>query len=129
MLSVSEEVIKKILHDLDISKAAGMDQIPTKFLRDVAEVLALSLRNIINLSIKLSTFPEECKDPKLKPILKKCGRTDHKNYRPNSLLPLISKIIEKSIYFQVEDYLDNKKLVYVYQPDFRTNRSTDFCQD
>ena len=70
-----------------------MDQIPAKLLRDGAEVLALSLRNIINLSIKLSTFPEECKIAKLKPIFKKGARTDPKNYRLVSLLPLVSKII------------------------------------
>ena len=57
-----------------------MDQIPGKFLRLGAKVLALPLRNIINLSIKLSTFPEECKIVKLKPIFKKGARTDPKNY-------------------------------------------------
>ena len=104
-----------------------MDQIPAKFLRDGAEVLALPLRNIINLSIKLSTFPEECKIAKLKPIFKKGARTDPKNYRPISLLPLVSKIIEKSIHFQIEDYLNKKKLIYMYQSGFRTNHSTDLC--
>ena len=64
-------MLKKILLSFDASKAAEMDQIPAKFLRDGAEVLALPLRNIINLSIKLSTFPEECKIAKLKPIFKK----------------------------------------------------------
>ena len=52
--NVSEEVIKKILRSLDTSKAAGMGQITTKFLRDSAKVLPFHLRNIINLSIKLS---------------------------------------------------------------------------
>ena len=56
--NVSEQVIKKSLLSLDTSKAAGMDQIPSKFLRDGAEVLALPLRNIINLLIKSSTFPK-----------------------------------------------------------------------
>ena len=86
--NVSEENVKKILISLDTSKAAGMDQIPAKFLRDGAEVLTLPLENIINLSIKLSTFPEECKIAKVKPIFKKGARTDSKNYRPISLLPL-----------------------------------------
>ena len=125
--NVSEKFIKKILLSLDTNKAAGMDQIPVKFLRYGAEVLAFSLRNIINLSIKLSTFPEECKIAKLKPILKKGARTDPQNYRPISLLPLVSKIIEKSIHFQIEDYLNKKKLIYMYQSGFRTNDSTDFC--
>ena len=119
--------MKKILLSLDTSKAAGMNQIPAKFLRDGAEVLAVPLRNIISLSIKLSTFPEECKFAKLKSIFKKDANTDPKNYRPVSILPLVSKIIEKSIHFQVEDYLNKKKRIYMCQPGFRTNHSTDLC--
>ena len=48
-----------------------MDQIPAKCLRDGAQVMALPLRNIINLSINSLTFPKECKIAKLKPIFKK----------------------------------------------------------
>ena len=59
--NVFEEYVKKISLSLDTSKAAGMDQIPAKFLRGGVEVLALPSGNIINLSIKLSAFPEECK--------------------------------------------------------------------
>ena len=76
-----------------------MDRIPAKFLRDGAEVLAPPFKNIINLSIKLSICPEECKIAKLKPIFIKGARTYPKNYQPISLLPLVSKINEKSIYF------------------------------
>ena len=83
--NVSEEDVKKILLNLDTSKATRMDQIPAKFLRDGAEVLAFPLGNIIHLSIKLSTFPGECKIAKLKPIFIKGARADPKNYRPVSL--------------------------------------------
>ena len=69
-----------ILLRLDTSKAAGMDQIPAKSLRDGAKVLPLPLRKIINLSIKLSPFPEERKIVKLQPIFKKGARADLKNY-------------------------------------------------
>ena len=82
---------------------------------------------MISLSIKLSALTEECKIAKLKPIFKKGARTDPKNYRPISLLPLVSKIIEKSIHFQIEDYLNRRKLIYMYQSGFRTNHSTDLC--
>ena len=68
--NVSEEVIKQILLSLDTSRGSGMYQIPVKFLREGEEVSALPLRNI-NLSIKLSTFPQECKIAKLKAIFKK----------------------------------------------------------
>ena len=74
-----------------------MDQIPSKFLRNGAEILALPLRNIMNLSITLSTFPEECEIAKLEPIFKTGARTDPKNYP------------KKSIHSQIEDYLNKKK--------------------
>ena len=125
--NMSEENVKKILRNLDTSKATGMDQIPAKFLRDGAEVLALLLGNIIHLSIKLSAFPGQYKIAKLKLIFKKGARADPKNYRPIPLLPLASKIIEKSIHFQIEGYLNKKKLIYMYQSGFRTNHSTDLC--
>ena len=79
---------KKILLNPDTSK------ISRKFLRDGAEVLALPLRNVINLLIKQSTFPEERKIPKLEPIFKEGA----------SLLLLVSKIIENLFHFQIEDY-------------------------
>ena len=85
-----------------------------KFLKDGAEVLALPLRGILNFSIKSSTFPEKCRIVKLKPIFKKGERPDPKNYRPISHLPLVSQIIEKSIHFQIEDYLNKNKLIYMY---------------
>ena len=112
---------------LNTSKAAGIDQILATFLREGAELLALPLGNIINLSKKPPTFIEECKIAKLKSIFKKGARTDPKNYRPISLLPLVSKIIEKSIHFQIEDFLNKRKLIYMYQSGFRTNHSTGLC--
>ena len=57
-------------------------------------------------------FPEEYKIAVLKSIPKKDARTDPKNYTTISLLPLVSKITEKSIYFQIEDCLNKKKLIY-----------------
>ena len=61
----------------------------------------------------------------LKPIFKKGASTDPKNYLPISLLPLVSKMIEKSIHFQIEGYLNKKTLIYMYQSGFRANHSTD----
>ena len=78
-------------------------------LRDGAVALAFPSRNILNLLIKLSNSPEECKIAKLKSIFKSRARTALKNYQTISLLPLVSKIIEKSIHFQTEDYLNEGK--------------------
>ena len=42
-------------------------------------------------------------------------------------MPLVSKIIEKSMHFQIESYLNKKNLIYMYQSGFRKDHSTDLC--
>ena len=84
-----EEIIKKILLSLNTSKVTGMDQAPATFPKDCAKLLILLFRNIINSSIKRSSFAEECKIAKLKPILKKDASTDPKNYQPILILLLV----------------------------------------
>ena len=118
---------KKILKNLNVGKASGIDQISARFLKDIAPVIAIHLANIINLSIKLDTFPSQCKIAKIGPLFKKDIKTEAKNYRPSSLLPLILKVIEKSIYNQTQDYLQRNELLYSYQSGFRANHSTDTC--
>ena len=83
-----EETIIKFLCCLDVSKAPGMDEIAPRFLKDDTKVLGKPICDIINLPIKLSAFPDKCKIAKLTPLFKKGSKTDLKNYRPISLLPL-----------------------------------------
>ena len=112
---------------MDENKAAGLDNLSGKFLKDGATILAKPLSQICNLSIKYSTFPNDCKIAKLKPLFKRGSKTDPKNYRPISLLPLISKIIEKIIHDQTQSFLDKNNVIYRYQSGFRKFYSTDSC--
>ena len=68
---VSEETVLKILKDMDENKAAGLDNLSGKFLKDGADILAKPISQICNLSIKYSVFPADCKIAKLKPLFKK----------------------------------------------------------
>ena len=77
-----------------------------------------------NLSIKLSAVPNECRIAKLKPLYKKGKKTDPKNYRTISLLPVISKILEKLIHDQTMEFV-TKYLIYKFQSGFRKFHSTD----
>ena len=117
----------KLLEDLNPSKSAGLDNIAGKFLKEGASILASPLTDLCNLSISLSSFLDECKVAKLKPLYKKTPKTKPKNYRPISLLPLISKIIEKIIHNQTQSFLDENKILYTYQSGFRKHYSTDTC--
>ena len=83
--------------------------------------------SIYNLSIKLSAVTTECKIAKPKPLYKKGKKTDPKNSRPISLLPVISKILEKVIHDQTMEILTEKNILYKFQSGFRKFHSTDSC--
>ena len=91
----TEDIVLKLLKNIDISKAAGVDNLPSRFLQNGAVILAKPMSKICNLSIKSKNFLDPCKLAKLKPILKKKLRMDPSNYRPISLLPLISRYLRK----------------------------------
>ena len=98
-----------------------------KLLKDGAEVLTKPICDIINLSIKLFTFPDKCKFAKLIPLLKKGLKTDPKNYRTISLFRRLPKLIEKAIHTQTQEYLDKYSLLYRFQSGFRKYFSTYSC--
>ena len=119
--------ILKLLKQLNAAKSAGIDNLTGKFLKEGAPVLASPITDLVNLSISLSLFPDDCKIAKLKPLYKKEAKTKPKNYRPISLLPLLSKIIERIIHNQTQEFLDKNNILYKYQSGFRKHHSTDTC--
>ena len=90
--TVQPNTISNLLKSCNVNKAAGIDNVSGRFLKDGADVLGIPITQICNLSIKLSHFPKDCKVAKLKPLYKKGTKTDHQNFRPISLLPIASKI-------------------------------------
>ena len=123
----SPEKILSILKGLNPSMAAGIDNLSGKFLKDGAHVLARPISQLCKLSIKLNSFPRNCKIAKIKPLFKKDCKTDPQNYRPILLLPLLSKIIKRIVHDQTEEFLSKNKLLYRFQSGFRRNYSTNTC--
>ena len=124
---VAPTTILKLLKQLNPAKSAGIDNLTGRFLKEGALVLASPITDLVNLSISLSLFPDDCKIAKLKPLYKKEAKTKPKNYRPISLLPLLSKIIERIIHDQTQEFLDKNNILYKYQSGFRKHHSTDTC--
>ena len=124
---VTVETVQEILKSFDITKSAGIDNISGLFLKDGAEVLSSPIAQLCNLSISTSSFPDGCKTAKLLPLYKKGCKTDPQNYRPISLLPLISKIIEKIVHNQTQSFLDKNNILFNFQSGFRKKFSTDSC--
>ena len=124
---VSEKTISDFLKKIKTKKTTGIDNLSGRFLKDGSKVLATAIAQICNLSIKLSTVPDECKIAKLKPLYKKGKKTDPKNYKPISLLPVISKILEKVIHDQTMDFVTKKNILNKFQSGFRKFHSTGSC--
>ena len=105
-----------------------MEHLSGRFTKDGAKVLAKPITELCNLSITSGKFPDSYKIAKLKPIYKKGSLIEASNYRPISLLLLISKVIEKVIHHQTSTFLNSRNLLYNNnQSSFRKNLFTDYC--
>ena len=123
----TEKKALEVLQLIVILKAAGIDKISGRFLKDGANILAKSIAKIGKISISSGLFPSDCKIAKFKTLCKKESKTNPENFRPISLLPLISKVIERIVYDQVGNFLLQNNILYNYQSGFRKNHSTDLC--
>ena len=124
---VDQASILKMLEKSNANKAPGIDKLPGIFIKDGASLLAAPLTQLINLSISTASFPDSFKIAKLVALYKKGCKTDPKNYRPVSLLPLISKIFERVIHIQTEKFLSDNNILYKHQSGFRPFHSTESC--
>ena len=88
----------KFLSNTDISKATGCDQIGPRLLKIAAPFIVDSITYICNLSIKNSFFPDKWKNGKVTPLHKSGSKDDVNNFRPISVLPILSKILEKNMF-------------------------------
>ena len=116
-----------MLEKTNAHKAPGIDTLPGIFIKDGASVLAAPVTQLINISISTSPFPDPFKIAKLVALYKKGCKTDPKNYRPVSLLPLLSKIFEQVVHLQTEKFLSDNNILYVNQSGFRPLHSTETC--
>ena len=98
-----------------------------KNLKDRVQILTKSISELCNLSMTLGSFLDACKIAKLNPLFKKGSKTDPSNYRPISLLLLLSKVFERVALDQTEEFLSLDKILYDYQSGFTKNHSTDTC--
>ena len=92
--SVHPDEIKEIINDMKNSKSCGLDNIDSFVLNLASDELTPSIAHIVNLSITRNSFPYLWKTSKVIPLFKKEDATLPKNYRPVSLLPMLSKILE-----------------------------------
>jgi len=109
------------------NESRGLDNQPSGLLKDCADEVAQPLCYIINLSLSSSTVPTFWKQAKAVPIHKSGDSDNPANYRPISILPVLSKILEKAVYSQLINYLENNQLLSEAQYGYRKRRSTELA--
>ena len=112
-----------IIGSLDATKATGLDGITPNILKKSADIVNPSLLKIINISISTGQFPDLLKVAKIIPIHKSGAQDDPANYRPISILSIISKVIEKHVTKHLFAYLNKYSLLHKSQSGFRKHHS------
>ena len=114
-----------VFKDLNDTNAYGSDGIPLSYLRDALPVLIFYIFIIINTSIVTGIFPKSWKHPYVIPFFKSGDADNVSNYRPISLLPILSKVLEKIVANQLMSFLESNKLLAKNQHGFRKYLSTE----
>ena len=109
---------------LDQSKASGCDDLPVRMLVDAKEFVSEPLAFIMNLSFPTGIFPDNLKMARVVPIFKKGDKSIPGNYRPISILPIISKLFEKLVNNRIVNFLERNEILYNHQYGFRHGYNT-----
>ena len=104
-MSFSTEDVAAVLVGLDTTKACGPDQLSPHVLKHCAYQLAPSLALLFNLSMSASVLPSNWKLAHVAPIHKKGPRDDVENYRPVSLLSILSKVMERCVFNHIYEHV------------------------
>ena len=124
---IDEIVIHNIIQNLNSKSSFGHDGISTNLLKFLEPLLTKSLALIVNQSIVTGIFPDKLKLAKIIPIHKNDSLHIINNYRPISLLPVISKVFEMVVYNQLYAYFVEHNYFSENQYGFRKLHSTEYA--
>ena len=116
--------IIRIIHELKPKNSCGHAGISSKLVKYLTNEIALPLSIMINTSIERGHVPDTMKLAKVIPIHKLKDKQMLNNYRPISLLPIFSKILEKVIYHMLFNFLNTNNALFSSQYGFRKKHST-----
>ena len=126
---VSQREIIKLVNSMESKRSTDVFGISNFLLKKVIDLVAFPLCHIFNLSIRSGIIPTKLKQAKVIPIYKMKGMPNAQdtlptNYRPISLLPIFSKILEKIIAKQLTEYLNENDILFHHQYGFQAKKST-----
>ena len=109
---VSRRELNIIIRNMRPTKSAGVDGLSMRIIKDYYQVLAPAIHHLVNIIITTKIFPTSLKVAKVLPLLKtgkdssQCG-----SYRPINLLPALSKVAERTMFYQFLAYLNQENII------------------
>ena len=104
--------------------SSGFDNISTKLMKDTIDYIIEPITHMLNQSLSSGIVPKQMKIVKVVPIYKSSDQNTFKNYRPVSLLPAFSKLLEKIVHRQFMTFFAEHNIFYEHQYGFRPKHST-----
>ena len=98
----------KLMQNLNCNKATQQYDNPIKILKENSEIFSYILWHNFNNSLLSKVFPNNLKKADITPVFRKDEESLKNNYRPVSILPSVSKIYERCIYDEINDYFFSK---------------------
>lgn len=118
------EKIEQLINRIKPKVATGIDELPARLIKEATPVIVEDLKDMVNLSYETKTFPDQLKVATVKAIHKKGENNDPAQYRPVSILTIISKIFERSAVDQLVTYYNLHSLLNPRQHAYRKFHST-----
>ena len=125
--SIHAQQIREVIDKLKTSKSFGNDGTPSYFLKLAMPYIEDSLVYLFNASLETSQFPDPWKIARVSPIFKDGDKTEKSNYRPISVLPVVSRLFKKLVFNQLYRYLNDNYFINSNQSGFRELHSTVTC--
>lgn len=119
--------VLEIISKLKNTNSTGNDEISTKIIKYVKDLISPVLSHIINMCIEKGKFPDTLKLTVIKPMFKKVDKENMEYYRPVALIPVFSKIFERYIYNSLYEYLQANNILVEEQKGFRKGRTIDMA--
>ena len=117
--------LDKLIKSLRTNVATSLDGISAPLLKLISPAILESLTKVLNCSIQSGICPSALKLARVTPVYKSGPASDPNNFRPISVLPIISKLLERHICTQLMLYLRSFKLIVSTQSGFRPHHSTE----
>ena len=122
---IEPDEVLNLLLKIDSKKSADVYGFSPKLIKLAAPAIYINLTRIFNISFRLGQFPDKLKTAKVIPIHKANSKLTISNYRPISLLPILSKIFEKIMHCRIMSFLKAKDVLFKGQFGFQANKSTE----